>query len=93
MAVPPLTIAVVLFALIAARIPIPGAIAIFLASTALSSAMGILSIGAELRAVALFSKRVRESRVFSRQDDEEAVLRCAVAEVWLDSLPPILRWI
>lgn len=93
MAVPPLTIAVVLFALIAARIPISGGIAIFLASTALSSVLGILSIGAELRAVATLSGRLRERRIFSRQDDEEAVLRCAVAEVWLDSLPPILRWI
>lgn len=92
MAVPPLTIAVVLFALIAARIPIAGGIAIFLASTALSSVLGILSIGAELRAVAVLCKRLRDSRIFSRQDDEEAVLRCAVAEVWLDSVPPILRW-
>jgi len=93
MAVPPLTIAVVLFAFIAARIPVSGAIAIFLAATALSSALGLLSIGAELRAVATLARTLRERRTFMRSDDEEAVISCAVAEVWLDALPPILRWI
>ncbi len=93
MAVPPLTIAVVLFALIAARIPVSGAISIFLAATALSSVLGLLSIGAELRAVAALSKTLRERRAFPRRDDEDAVISCAVAEVWLDALPPILKWI
>jgi len=93
MAVPPLTIAVVLFALIAHRIPVPGAIAIFLAATALSSLLGLLSIGAELRAVAVLAKVLRERRAFVRRDDEDNVISCAVAEVWLDALPPILRWI
>jgi hypothetical protein len=93
MAVPPLTIAVVLFALIAARIPVSGAIAIFLAATALSSVLGLLSIGAELRAVAVLARTLREHRAFPRRDDEDSVISCAVAEVWLDALPPILRWI
>lgn len=93
MAVPPLTIAVVLFALIAARIPVSGAISIFLAATALSSVLGLLSIGAELRAVAVLARTLRERRVFQRRDDEDSVISCAVAEVWLDALPPILRWI
>lgn len=93
LAVPPLTIAVVLFALIAARIPIPGAIAILLSATAISCLIGLLSIGAELRAVAVLVRTVRERRVFPRSDDEDAVISCAVAEVWLETLPPILRWI
>ena len=93
MAVPPLTIAVVLFALIAHRIPVPGAIAIFLAATALSSLLGLLSIGAELRAVATLARTLRERRAFIRTDDEDAVISCAVAEVWLGALPPILRWL
>jgi hypothetical protein len=93
LAVPPLSIAIVLFALIAHRIPIPGAIAIFLAATALSSLLGMLSIGAELRAVAVLARTLRERRAFPRRDDEDAVISCAVAEVWLDALPPILRWI
>lgn len=93
LAVPPLTIAVVLFALIAHRIPVPGALAIFLAATAVSSVLGLLSIGAELRAVAALSKRLRGRRIFPREEDEDAVIACAAADVWLDALPPILRWI
>lgn len=93
MAVPPLTIAIVLFALIAARIPVSGAISIFLAATAISSVLGLLSIGAELRAVAVSVRKLRENRVFPRRDDEDSVISCAVAEVWLEALPPILRWI
>jgi hypothetical protein len=93
LAVPPLTIAVALFALIAHRIPIPGAIAIFLASTALSCLFGLLSIATELRAVAVLVRVLRERRAFIRRDDEDAVISCALAQVWMDALPPIVRWI
>jgi hypothetical protein len=91
--VPPLTVAVMIFAVIAAKLPPFGGLAVIVGATALATLMSLLSLGAELRAVALAVRLIRERRVFPRRDDEDAVAQCAQAEVWLGSLPPILKWI
>jgi len=91
MAVPPLTAMVTVFAVILAKVPVTGAIAILLAATALASVMGLLSLGSELRALGTTIGRVRNSRIFPRADDEDAAINCAVAHAWSDCLPPILR--
>lgn len=93
LAVPPLTILVAIFAVIMLRIQVFPALAIILAATALACAVGLLSIGSELRAVARVSRIIRERRVFRRSDDEDAVIECAAAEVWMKALPPITRFI
>jgi hypothetical protein len=90
LAVPPLTLVVLVFAVALAKLPLFGALAIALGATALSSAIGLLSIGSELRAVARAGGDLRAKRIFRRADDEEAVIACARAEVWLAALPPIL---
>lgn len=92
-AVPPLTILVVVFAVVMVRIQMFPALAIILAATALACGFGLLSIGSELRAVARAARKVRERRVFTRSDDEDAVIDCAAAEVWVQALPPIMRFI
>lgn len=93
LAVPPLTILVVVFAVILMKLLLFTALAIILAATALACGFGILSVGAELGAVARASRKVREKRVFARSDDEEAVIECAAAEVWTQALPPMVRFI
>ena len=91
LAVPPLALMCAVFAVLVAKIPFLGAVAILFASTALSAAFGLLTLGAELRAIALTTRRLRESRAFVRRDDEDAVAHCAVAHAWSESIPPILR--
>jgi len=89
-AVPPLTIVTLVFAVMLAKLPLFGALAIGLGAIALSAAMGLLSIGAELRAVAHAAGELRGLRIFRRVDDEEAVIACAQAAVWMAALPLIL---
>jgi len=91
LAVPPFALVIAVFALLVAKIPFLGALAILFASTALSAAFGLLTLGSELRAIAITTRRLRESRAFVRKDDEDAVASCAVAHAWAESIPPILR--
>jgi hypothetical protein len=91
MAVPPLTAMVAVFAVLVAKIPLTGGIAIILAATALAAALRLLGLGGELRAVAAEVNAMRDLRVFPRLDDEEAVAASAVAEAWNDAVPPVLR--
>lgn len=91
LAVPPLAIVIAVFALLVAKIPVMGAFAILFASTALSAALGLLTLGAELREIAATTRRLREARAFIRRDDEDAVASSAAAHAWAESIPPILR--
>lgn len=90
MAVPPLSALIAVLAAMVARLPISGALAIFLAATALSAVFGILTLPAELAAISRAAKLVRGSKAFPRRDDEEAVIDCATALAWKETLPPIL---
>ena len=90
LAVPPLTLVVLVFAVVLAKLPLFGALTIALGAIALSAAIGLLSIGAELRTVAKTAGELRGKHVFRRVDDEEALIACARAAVWMNSLPPIL---
>lgn len=89
-AVPPLTLVVLVFAVTLAKLPLFGALTIALGATALSAGIGLLSIGSELRAVGRVVGELRGLRIFRRADDEEAVIACAQAAVWMSALPPIL---
>lgn len=93
MAVPPLSGLVAVFAALLAKIPIFGAVAILLATTALATAVGLLSLAPELRAIARAAQTLRKNRSFTQSEDEEAVVACAVAHAWKETLPPILRLI
>ena len=90
MAVPPLSAMVAVMALIVAKIPIIGGIALVLAATALASVLGVLSMAPEMAAITRAARKLRETGSFPRRDDEDAVIRCAVAHAWKESLPPIL---
>lgn len=90
MAVPPLSGIVAILAVVVARIPVMGAISVVFAATALACVFGLLSLAPELLAITQASKKLREAKSFPRRDDEEAVIRCAVAHAWKESLPPIL---
>ncbi len=91
MAVPPLSAMVAVMAVLVAKIPAMGAISVFLAATALASVLGILSLTPELAAITRSVRKLRESRSFPRSDDEEAVVRCAMAHAWVETLPPIIN--
>jgi uncharacterized membrane protein len=93
MAVPPLSGLVAVFAVILAKIPFLGAAAVLLTATALAAAVGLLSLAPELRAIARSSQALRKNRSFTSSEDEEAVVACAVAHAWKESLPPILKLI
>ena len=90
-AVPPLSVVIAVFALLVGKIPVAGALAIPVGATALAAAFGLLSLPAELRAVARAARGLRESRMIRNDEDEEAVIRCAAAHVWEATLPPVLR--
>lgn len=90
-AVPPLGGVVAVLAVIAGKIPVLGAIAIFIAAVALSAVLGILALPPELSAIARSSKRIRDQRVFPSLEDNEAIVRCASAHAWQQALPPVLR--
>lgn len=90
MAVPPLSALVAVLAFSVGRLPFKAALAIFFAATALAAVFGILTLPAELAAIARAAKGVRGSKAFPRRDDEEAVIDCATALAWKETLPPIL---
>ncbi|MES2660897.1 MAG: hypothetical protein V4689_19885 [Verrucomicrobiota bacterium] len=92
-AVPPISGIVAVMAVMVAKIPVMGAIAAILAATALSAVVGILSLTPELAAINRAARKLREARSFPRRDDEEAVIRCAMAHAWKETLPPILALI
>jgi len=90
MAVPPLSGIIAVFAVLVAKIPVMGGISVILAATALASALGVLSLAPELAAITRSAKKLRAAKSFPRRDDEEAVIRCAVAHAWKETMPPIL---
>ncbi|MEI6656552.1 MAG: hypothetical protein WCP45_17450 [Verrucomicrobiota bacterium] len=90
-AVPPLSAMVAVFAAFLAKIPISGALIIFIAATALATVFTLLSLGAELRAIASTAKSLRQARAFVRSDDEDAVIQSAIARAWCETIPPVLR--
>lgn len=91
MAVPPLSGIVALMAVFVAKIPLFGALAAVLAATALSAVLGLLSIAPELQMITAAARKIRENKSFPRRDDEEAVIRCAIAHAWKETLPPVLH--
>lgn len=93
MAVPPLSILVAVFAVLVGKLPVLGAIAIFLAACALAAVFGLMSLPAELSAISRAAKRARDARAFPDGDDEMAVIRCAQATAWDLAIPPVLRWV
>lgn len=90
MAVPPLSGVIAVFAVLVAKIPIMGGISCLLAATALASALGVLSLAPEIAAITRASQKLRAAKSFPRRDDEDAVIRCAVAHAWKETMPPIL---
>jgi hypothetical protein len=89
MAVPPLSGIVAVLAVMVAKIPITGGISILLAATALAAVLGLLSLAPELLAIAVAAKKLRETRSFPRREDEDEVVRCAIAHAWKETLPPV----
>lgn len=93
LAAPPFTAIVAVFAVLVGKVPALGAIIIFIAAIALATLFGLLSLPPELTAITRTSRRIREEKQFPNTDDEEAVMRCAIAHAWDATLPPILRWL
>ena len=88
---PPFSAIVAVFAVILAKIPVMGGIAVVIAATALATAFGLLSLGEELRAIGRTARALREARAFIRSDDEDAVIAAAVARAWCETLPQVLK--
>lgn len=93
MAVPPLIALVAVFAVIAGRIPPFAAIAIFIAGTALSTVIAMLSLPSELTAIRRYIASKAFKGSFPNSYDEQSVIDCALAHAWDSSLPPILKWL
>ena len=90
MAVPPLSGMVAIFGMISGRLPGAWAIPVVLAATAVSSILGVLSMAPEMGAITRAAQKLREAKSFPRRDDEDAIIRCAIAHAWKETLPPIL---
>jgi hypothetical protein len=93
MAVPPLAAMGAILGMIVGRIPITGVLAIFLTAIAVAVIISYLSIAPELKAILVTARRLRDSRVFPRRDDEEAVIQAASAIVWKEAAPPVFNLI
>lgn len=93
MAVPPFSAMIVILAVVVGRIPLAYGIAIFLIATAFSAIIAYLSIAPEIQALLITSRRLRESGIFHRRDDEDAVIQAAVALSWKEAAPPIFNLI
>jgi len=93
MAVPPLAIVVAVMGILVGRVPPMAGIAGVLAATALAVVFGLLSLGPELRAIVTAANLLRAARAFRREDDEAAVIECAIARAWCETVPPVLRWL
>jgi hypothetical protein len=91
-AVPPLALIVAVFAVVV-RKNLYAVTSVFLAAIAFAILTSLLTIGTELTAIALANRKLRASRTFARQDDEDAVAHSALAQAWLDFIPPILRFL
>lgn len=91
--VPALAAICAVFAWFVGKIPLVGVLAIFLATTALASAMSLLSLPAELQAIQRFARKVHHQKLFPDPDDEAASIACAAAEAWNQTLPNWLRWL
>jgi hypothetical protein len=92
-AVPPLATVVAAFALLVGKLPVLGVFAVLFGATALAAFMSLLSLPAELQAIAREARRCREAKSFPDPDDEQAVIDCAIAHAWNAAPPPILRWL
>lgn len=86
LAVPPLSAMVAIFAAIVAKIPIFGALAVVLAATGLATLLGVLSLAPELQAITAAARKLREEKIFRNRDDEDAVIRSAIAHSWNQTL-------
>ncbi len=92
-AVPPLSGVVAIMGLLVGRVPVIGAAAILLGASALAAVFSLLTLPAELRAIAVSVRAMRENKSFPAEADELAVIECAMAHAWDAALPPILRWL
>ena len=93
MAVPPLTAMIVILGIMVGRVTPSYGIAIFLLATALSAIFCYLTIATEINAILTTARRLRESGIFHRRDDEDAVIQAAIALSWKESAPPIFNLI
>ncbi len=90
--VPPLSGVIAIMAVLVAKIPVIGLFAVPLVATALSAMLGLFSLPAELTVIARFATKTRNQHAFPDRDQEDAVIRCAVAHAWDLAQPPLLRW-
>ena len=93
MAVPPLAAMAAILGMIVGRIPFTGVLAIFLLAIAFAVIMSYLSIAPELKAILITSRRLRDTHIFPRSDDEEAVIEAASALAWKEAAPPVFNLI
>ena len=92
-AVPPLSGIVAIMGVLVGRIPVIGALAILLGACALAAVFSLLTLPAELRAIAQSARAMRQNKSFPAEADGLAVIQCAMAHAWDAALPPILRWL
>lgn len=93
LAVPPLALMIAILGTIVGRIPVAGAIAIFLLAIAFAAVISYLGIAPELKAILVTNRRLRDTRIFPRSDDEQAVIELATALAWKEAAPPVFNLI
>ncbi len=93
MAVPPLSLMIVILGIIVGRVPAFWAIPVFLLAIAVSVIFSYLSVAPELNAMLTASRRLRNSGIFHRRDDEDAVIAATNALVWKEAAPPVFNLI
>lgn len=92
LAVPPLSGVIAIFAVVVGKVPAFGAIAIFIAATAISCIVGLLTLPNELTIIRRYAGQKSLEGAFPDSEDQETVIRCAMGHAWQSSLPAVLKW-
>lgn len=89
--IPPLSIVIGVLGALVGRVPVFGALALVLTTTAVATVFSLSSISTELAAVERLLGEVRAQGLFASDEDFELASACARAAVWDHMLPAILR--
>lgn len=92
LAVPPLSGIIAVFAVVVGKIPPLGAIAVFIAATAVSCLVGLLSLPKELTVIRRYAAQPSFQGAFPDRDEQERIIRCAMGHAWQACLPAVLKW-
>lgn len=90
-AVPPLTLLILIFAVLVGKTPVLMAISVWIAVVVLTTAYSYLGLAPELAAIGREVVKAKKTNSFPVGQDLDSIASCAVAHAWNQAVPPLLR--